>query len=250
MISKYSDFKEKDIGILRFILKHGIVTSNQIMTYIGETSIHNVYRRLRKLETAGLIWKKKLALTLNVYFPKRDARDFLDYPVTVANDTSFYTAQHDLIINDLILHLKATVKVNPDDFDYRTEREYRYELLEDTEGRQEMLQKWNQIRDTIPDVVLFLPGYVIAVETELNTKSAARIQKKIQRYANEIQNGKYTDVWYYVPNNSVGNALNRGIEHVSKEWRNVGKSPLNEGGNDVFQQIKVRPLPAEVKGAD
>lgn len=246
LISKYSDFKDKDIEILKFILKHGIVTSKQIMTYIDETSLHNVYRRLRKLENAGLVWKKKLALTLNVYFPKRDARDFLDFPVTVANDTSFYTAQHDLIINDLILHLQATVKT--DEFDYKTEREFRYELLEDTEGQKEMIQKWNQIRDTLPDAVLYVQGLTIAIEAELSTKSGVRLQKKIQRYANEILGGKYSEVWYFVPNNSVGNAIKRAIEAVQKEWKNTARNPVTPGGQNVFQQIRVQMLPPEVQG--
>lgn len=175
MISKYTDFKAKDLEILRFILKHGIVTSKQIQTHINEDGIHNVYRRLRKLENAGMIWKKKLALTLNVYFPKRDARDFLDYPVTVANDTSMYTAQHDLIINDLILHLKAQLKNQT--FDYKTEREYRFELLEDR-GKADMLKKWNEIRETLPDFVILLTNHTIAVEAELNTKAVSRLQKK------------------------------------------------------------------------
>lgn len=48
MLTKYSDFKEKDLEILRFVLKQGIVTSQQILRYTGETSLHNVYRRLRK----------------------------------------------------------------------------------------------------------------------------------------------------------------------------------------------------------
>jgi hypothetical protein len=250
LISKYSDFKEKDIGILRFILKHGIVTSNQIMTYIGETSIHNVYRRLRKLETAGLIWKKKLALTLNVYFPKRDARDFLDYPVTVANDTSFYTAQHDLIINDLILHLKATTKVNPDDFDYRTEREYRYELLEDTEGREAMIKKWNQIRDTIPDVVLFLPGYV----TPLKLNSTRNPQRGFKRKFSGTRMRSKTEsirtcgiTFQKILLETLSIAVS---SMLAKNGTTLASRRLTRAGHDVFQQIKVRPLPAEVKGAD
>ncbi|PRX58800.1 hypothetical protein B0G52_13431 [Cohnella sp. SGD-V74] len=246
MLTKYSDFKEKDLEILRFVLKQGIVTSQQILRYTGETSLHNVYRRLRKLEAAGLVWKKKLTLRLNVYFPKREARDYLDYPVTVANDTSLYTAEHDLIINDLILHLKASVKA--EGFDYKTEREYRFELLEDTEGKQEMLQKWNKIRDTLPDVVLLLPGFTIAVEAELHTKSNGRLQKKMHRYAAELVAGKYTDVWYFVPNQTIGNALKRAIEHVAQEWRSVGRPAQTQSGKTVFQQIQVRSLPAEVVG--
>lgn len=246
MLTKYSDFKEKDLDILRFILKQGIVTSQQILRYIGETSLHNVYRRLRKLEAAGLVWKKKFTLRLNVYFPKREARDYLDYPVTVANDTSLYTAEHDLIINDLILHLKSSVKA--EGFDYKTEREYRFELLEDTEGKQEMLQKWNKIRDMLPDVVVLLPGFTIAVEAELHTKSNARLQKKIHRYVAELVEGKYTDVWYFVSNQTIGNALKRAIEHVAREWKSVGRSAQTPSGKNVFQQIQVRLLPAEVVG--
>jgi len=245
LITKYSDFKEKDIQILRFILKHGIVTSKQILTQIEETSIHNVYRRLRKLEKAGLVWKKKLTLKLNVYFPKREAREFLDFPVTVANDTSLYTAQHDLIINDLILYLKATVK--SETFDYKTEREYRFELLEN-KTQAAMIAKWNEIRDTLPDFVVMLPNFDIAVEAELNTKSAPRLQKKIERYARELQDGKYTDVWYFVPNNSVGNAVNRAIESISNNWAATARSAQLPSGKNIFQQIKVKFLPAEVKG--
>lgn len=244
MISKYTDFKAKDLEILRFILKHGIVTSKQIQTHINESGIHNVYRRLRKLESAGMIWKKKLALTLNVYFPKRDARDFLDYPVTVANDTTMYTAQHDLIINDLILYLKAQLKNQ--EFDYKTEREYRFELLEDR-GKAEMLKKWNEIRETLPDFVILLTKHTIAVEAELNTKAVSRLQKKIDLYAREIREGKYTDVWYFVPNGTVGNAIERAKVLVAKDWANKARSAETEAGVNVFKQIGVKSLPEEVR---
>lgn len=246
LISKYTDFKPLDLEILRFILKHGIVTSKQIQTHIDEPGIHNVYRRLRKLEKAGMIWKKKLALTLNVYFPKRDARDFLDFPVTVANDTTLYTAQHDLIINDLILYLKTQFKSDAT-FDYKTEREYRYELLENR-GKAEMLKKWNEIRETLPDFVILLQTHQIAVEVELNTKAAARLMKKIDLYARQIKEGKFTDVWYFVPDKSVGNALEKAKTQVSLEWSNTARSAETESGANVFQQIKVRSLPEEVKG--
>lgn len=247
MINKYMDVKQRDLEILRFILKHGIVTSKQIQTEIQEPGIHNVYRRLRKLEKAGLVWKKKLALTLNVYFPKREARDFLDFPVTVANDTSLYTAQHDLIINDLILYLKAQSK--SETFAYKTEREYRFELLEN-HSNADMLKKWNEIRETLPDFVLLLPQHTIAVEVELNTKTAARLEKKIALYARQIQEGHYTDIWYFVPSGSVGNPIERAKVKVAKEWAAHARSAETEDGVNVFQQIKVRPLPAEVKGGE
>lgn len=248
MITKYSNFKENDLDILRFVLKQGIVTSKQILKYTNETSLHTVYRRLRKLEAAGLVWKKKLTLRLNVYFPKREARDYLDYPVTVANDTSLYTAEHDLIINDLVLYLKSTVKT--DGFEYKTEREYRFELLEDTEGKQEMLQTWNKIRDTLPDVVLLLPNFTIAIEAELHTKSANRLQKKMERYAAELVAGKYTDVWYFVPNQAIANALKRAIDHVARNWMRVSRMAQSPSGKNVFQQIQIRNLPAEVMAGE
>lgn len=247
MITKYSDFREDDFLILRFILKHGIVTTRQIMTHTDSMSRHAVYRRLRKLENARLIWRKKLASKLNVYFPHRDARDYLNYPVTVSNDASFYTAQHDLIINDLILYLRSAAA---SDFEYKTEREYRFELLKGIEDRQAIITRTNETRDSIPDFILYPPTLAIAVEVELTVKKATRLRKKIDLYANQLKNGEYTDVWYFVPDNSVGNAIKKAVDYVHKTWAASARTMTNTKGINVFQQIQIRALPSEVKGED
>lgn len=248
MISKYTDFAQKDISILEFILKHGVVTSKQIQTYMDEHSIYNVYRRLRKLEDAKLVFKKKLTKHLNVYFPQREARDFLDYPVTVTNDTSLYLAQHDLLLNDLVLFLKKSFKL--DHFEYKTEREFRFEEFEDVESNKEMIKKWNEIRNKLPDVVIYIEEKAVAIELELHAKSAKRLKEKLTIYGKYLLEGKYNQVWYYYPNHSVKNAVERALKSLDKMAQEKGGKFIDHQGRNWIERFKMREIPEEVMKGD
>jgi hypothetical protein len=231
---KYSTLKQKDYDYLTFILKQGIVTVKQMIAYFDEPNQQRVYRRLQKLSERGLVKNEKLALTLGVYYCTCEARDLLDMPVTVPTKVTLYTAQHDLLVNDLIIHQVKALKNAGVDVTYQSERELRYQFTKTAKTTKEKLKLLNQVKDTIPDVILYANGKAVAFELELNQKDKKRYHEKFRYFDKLIQEGKYSEVWYFVDTKKVENTLVSAREEVM----------INK------DRLKVKPIPKAVKGEE
>jgi hypothetical protein len=215
LVPRYSALKEKDYDYLRFILKHGVVTAKQVLHFFEEPNLDRVYHRLRKLKAQKLVKNDKLAQTLGVYYCTHEVRNMLDMSVTVPTKVTIYTAEHDLLLNDLLIYqVKALEKagIMPS---YETERELRYQYLSKVQSNVEKLKLLNNVKDRIPDAVLRANGRIVAFELELTVKNHKRYKEKFSEFDQKFNDGTYDEIWYFVESKKVENALNKARQEVS-----------------------------------
>lgn len=233
---KYSEFKEKDMEYLTFILRHGMVTAKQIMLFFEEPNVHRVYRRLRKLAGKKLVKHEQVAHKIGVYFGTHEARNIVQVDATVPQKASVYIMQHELLVNDLILYYYFSSKKKGISFSYVTEREVRFAMIGEG-SNQSKLQAYNETRDRIPDAIFFFEsseGHTSTtwIELELNKKDKKRYDEKFKMFDRMLAGHmehlpyRYDQVMYFTNDTKTRNALEE-----------AKKSVLNP------DLIKVRPIP-------
>lgn len=211
MLMKYSNLRKKDLEYMSFILKNGMVTSKQLHLNFGENTMDAVWHRLRKLKDLGLIKMVKVAAGMVVYIGTLEARDLTETNVTVAENPSLYTARHELLVVDLILYHQLIAQKGGRSFDYKTEREFRYELLKEEKGKP-VLKTLNQNKDNFPDAVFYVTiegkPQKFWVELELNRKENKRYDDKFKRQFDQmLKYGDYDQIWYFTDNGKIKKAI-------------------------------------------
>jgi hypothetical protein len=225
MILKYTSLKKKDLEYLSFILRNGMVTAKQIMLKFREPNIHRVYRRLRKLETQKFVKHERIAHKVGVYLGTIDARKITNMNVTVPNKATIYTMQHNLLITDLILFYEIQSEKQGVEFQYRTEREFRFSMIGEGDN-QSKLKAYNDKRDRIPDAVFFFKsadGNVTTtwVELELNKKDRKRYDEKFKMFDDMLSGGQkvahpysYHQVIYFANDIKIHNIINQAKQRL------------------------------------
>lgn len=213
MIKKYSSLKEKDYDYMKFILKNGVVTAKQIQLKFQEPNIDRVYRRMRKLVDRGYAKHERIAHKVGVYIGTTEARSITEIAATVPTKTSLYTMQHELLLTDLALYHEFLFTGKGADFDYISEREYRFSIIGSGEGGQG-LKLYNENKERIPDSVYSITSngvkQKIWIELELNKKDHKRYEEKFKDvFEPALQSGDYSAVWYFTDSQKVKNAIEK-----------------------------------------
>lgn len=186
----------RDIEILRWIGKHGAVTSQQVarrfFVHDGVVTQKRAYRRLEILEDINLIRRDGQGAR------RPDVLRLRKWGATVAGGNAqavpHYTAEqlpHALAVVDIVEELLAS---HPGSW-LRTGRELRRERSRElAEGtRQAGIGR-------IPDAVLTLPsGDSIAIEVGLTPRSQREYRAVLLAYKQE----RFSRIWWYVPEVAV-----------------------------------------------
>ena len=183
----------RDLDILRWIGRHGLVTTAHIQRHfaMGEWA---AYRRVRALVSAGLLqrdavfWKQAHVLRLTPGGARLAAEGLAPAgadPAAVKHSLAVVTLSDRLLAQ----HPHAA---------YRTEREIRAAQLRQwrDKGRRPKLSR-------IPDGVLLLaPDERVAIELDLTTKRTREVERVIEAYVShfsrEVDGDGYARVWWYV----------------------------------------------------
>jgi Replication-relaxation len=181
----------RDVEILRWIGRHGIVTQEQIARRFfdrgsGVVGVWASYRRLRKLAALGLVrrdpthWKAPQVLRLTG--PGARFADLGLHPAKLVHAE----IRHSLELVDLV---ERVLVANPA-ARLTTERELRAERHRQRRAGQ------TASLGRIPDGVLTWPsGATVAIELDLTSKRERDIVEIIAGYAT----GSWTRVWWFVP---------------------------------------------------
>ena len=218
-VPKGLQLTDRDLEILAWIGRHGVVTPEQVAAHFfgrdgGGTGKWAAYRRLRKLTSAKLLrrdstfWRSPHVLRLT-----RQGAELADVDLQPAH-LVLAEVHHTLGVVDLTEKLLAEhrgVKLE-------TEREIR------AERRRELADGQRQPgRGRIPDAVLHLASghKAIAIELDITPKRRRDIEAILAAYLQE----KYDAVWWYVaPKN---------LERV--------REVVRENRADDFVKVKARP---------
>jgi hypothetical protein len=183
----------RDIEILRWIGRHGLVTAQQVARrffYRGDNTIGvwSCYRRLRALAEMALLrrdrtfWREPSVLRLTT----AGAR-FADVEVHPAH-LVLAEVRHSLAVVDL---LEELLRRSPWGTTFVTERELRAERL-----RERHRNPGASGYGRLPDAELRLPHRQrIAVELDLTPKRSADYQEILTSYLSQ----DYEAIWWYVP---------------------------------------------------
>ena len=184
----------RDITILAWIGRHGIVTAEQIARKFF-TSLWSTYRRLRKLEQLGLMrrdpthWKEPFVLRLTPAGARVAAVGLAAAEVVLAE------VHHALALVDLT---EGLLVAHPD-AEVTTEREIRA-------ARYRARRVGDEVpAGRIPDALLRLStGEQVAIELDITTKATRDAIKVVQAYQTRCILGDLSALWWYVLPGAAG----------------------------------------------
>jgi hypothetical protein len=181
---------ERDLAILRWTARHGVVTADQIARQFfardqGDVGSGAAYRRLRKLRELDLLRSDRtFYMEPSVLRVTARGAHLADVGVGPAR-LVLPEVHHSLALVDLIEGLLATNRGAT----IQTERELRIER------RGEMVAgRWRPGRLRLPDGVLTLKGKRIALELDLTSKRSNDLERILRVYLTD----RYDAVWWYV----------------------------------------------------
>ena len=235
MVNKYSGLKAKDIDYVSFIVRHGMVTVKQLALCCETPGLSNysrVYQRIKKLEKFGYVAKESFFDKFNVYYGKDKAKLVAERSASLPSSLSAYLIQHELMITDILLFRRFWNRRQGRAFDYKTEREIRYQMTIDVPSK----QAWKRIKETRdyrPDALIYQEDKngdmkTIWIELELNLKSLKRYKSKFE-YFNDLLDGKETcegenidQIIYYCGSDQIESNMKRhrdNLDQLSSENR-------------------------------
>jgi hypothetical protein len=185
---------DRDVEILGWIGRHGVVTPAQVARHFftrddGAVGLSALRRRLRKLEELTLIrqdrtfWREANVLRLTGAGARLADIDVGPARLVLAE------IRHTLAVVDLV---DALLAQSPNGTEVRTERELRIER------RRELTQGARKPgRGRVPDALFIRPqGAKVAVELDLTPKRARDLERILIAYLQE----RYDQiVWYVLP---------------------------------------------------
>jgi hypothetical protein len=185
---------DRDIEILAWIGRHGVVTPAQVARHFftredGAVGLWAAYRRLRKLEQLAVIrqdrtfWREANVLRLTGAGARLADIDVGPARLVLAE------VKHTLAVVDLV---DALLEQSPKGTEVRTERELRIERRRElTQGAR------NPGRGRVPDALFISPkGATVAVELDLTPKRARDLERILIAYLQE----RYDQIiWYVMP---------------------------------------------------
>jgi hypothetical protein len=208
----------RDVEILQWIGRHGIVTQTQVARRFfdrgsGSVGLWASYRRLRKLGQLGLVrrdptfWNEPHVLRLTT--SGAQLADVGLHPASLV----LAEIRHSLALVDLLERLLAA---HPD-ASLTTERQLRAERHRQRQaGNPELLRR-------IPDGVLHWPnGFSAAVELDLTSKREGDIADIIGRYVAS----SFTRVWWFVPPRRAARLRRIVDEHNAADLIEVWEWPI------------------------
>lgn len=194
-----------------------------------------VWRRLRKLKDTGYIKQHTIAHGMVVYTGTKESRDITEANVTLPESLTLYTARHTLLMTDLILYHQLQARKHGREFQYKTEREFRYEILKETDDNRPVLTKINENKERFPDCVFIVKTngqtLKIWVELELSKKENKRYEEKFKkRFDPMLKNGEYDQIWYFSDQLKIRNAVEKARAYLG-----------------IPEKLKVEDIPSVIK---
>ena len=196
----------RDLEVLRYAVRHGMVTSDQLGARFFRTAAAR--RRLRALERAGLLVSDRVlaAHPAVVRATPRGARlagcDLAPASLDLAR------IRHNLALVDLSEQLLATHPGSS----WTTERELRRDRMRAARNG----DAWERQRRVPDGLLLLADGTRVAVELDLTPKRSARLDLLAGAYAVDRD---VDTVWWYLPSEVAVSRMRtlvaqRGLEHL------------------------------------
>ncbi len=183
---------ERDVEILKWVNRMRFAAAKQVAEKFG-MGIWVVYRRIRKLTVNGyLAHVRPLKNTTGVWMCTERGAGFSGEGLWApARRINVATFNHDLTVIDLSIALekKGTGK-------WVSERE---------------LRLGKDYRKKVPDGMFLKDGKEIACEVELTRKSRKYLDRVMSFYKSNIE---YDEVWYFVPGDAVGRAVEKAADGI------------------------------------
>lgn len=182
----------RDFKVLRWILRHGVVTANQVRRDFFPSQ-RRAYGRLRDLGQAGLLTHRRVLYgEPGVYRATERGAELADIGLTPGR-LRWPDLEHSLSVVDLSQDL---LRENPG-ARWVTEREIRRDSMEreyrDPESGK-LVAVADQSRDRRPDGLLIQPGgRMVAVEYEQTPKRSGVYEKLVEDLATKMMLGEYFD---------------------------------------------------------
>jgi DNA-binding MarR family transcriptional regulator len=209
----------RDLEVLRFAVRHGMVTLDQLATRFF-TSTPSALRRLRALEAAGLLVRDRVLVALPPVVRATPAGTRLAGCDLAPASLELARIRHNLTLVDLSEELLAAHPGSA----WTTERELRRDRM-----RAARAGGWRDRQGRIPDGLLRLAtGTRIAIELDLTPKRSARLDLLAGAYAVDRD---VDTVWWYQPSAVAVSRMRtlvteRGLEHlIEPRLRRGDRSP-------------------------
>ncbi len=206
----------RDLDILRFAVRHGMVSDDQLTTRFFTGPAPG--RRLRALEAAGLLVRDPVLTTLPAVVRATPRGTRLAGCDLAPASLDLARIRHNLALVDLSEELLATHPGSA----WTTERELRRDRMRSARRG----GAWERQR-RVPDGLLRLEsGTRVAVELDLTPKRSARLDLLAGAYAVDRD---VDTVWWYLPSAVAVSRLGvlvseRGLEHLIEPRTWVSRS--------------------------
>ena len=197
----------RDLGVLRFTVRHGMVTPDQLAARFF-TSAPPALRRLRGLETAGLLVRERVLVAAPPVVRATPAGTRLAGCDLAPASLDLARIAHNVALVDLSEELLAAHPGSA----WTTERELRRDRMRSARAG----GRWERQR-RVPDGLLRLAGGTrVAVELDLTPKRSARLDLLAGAYAVDRD---VDTVWWYLPSEAAVSRTRmlvaaRGLEHL------------------------------------
>ena len=209
----------RDLEVLRFSVRHGMVTPGQLATRFF-TSTPSALRRLRLLEDAGLLARDRVLVALPPVVRATPAGTRLAGCDLAPASLDLARIAHNVALVDLSEELLAAHPGSA----WTTERELRRDRMRAARAG----GRWERQR-RVPDGLLRLAaGTRIAIELDLTPKRSARLDLLAGAYAVDRD---VDTVWWYQPSAVAVSRMRtlvteRGLEHlIEPRLRRGDRSP-------------------------
>ena len=197
----------RDLEVLRFAVRHGMVTPEQLATRFF-TAAPLALRRLRALEAAGLLVRDRVLVAAPPVVHATRAGTRLAACDLAPASLDLARITHNLALVDLSEELLAAHPGGA----WTTERELRRDRMRAARAG----GRWDRQR-RVPDGLLRLAdGIRVAVELDLTPKRSARLDLLAGAYAVDRD---VDTVWWYLPSEVAVSRMRtlvaeRGLEHL------------------------------------
>lgn len=221
---------ETDLALLRQITRWRYMTASQMLVSgpVEGVSQSNVYRRLARLESIGLLTRQRPAATHALWIPTAEAYDLVESSLHPEQDVMLGSLLHTLAVADVGLRYEAAGMT------VRSEREVAQALQAWRKPGKRALEYgvtpeylWvtlptRKAEEHAPDLVLVMRTadsvkvWLAAVEIELSSKPIDRIKDVLRGYVGAHQ--RFIEVVYWVKSQAVADKIDRIAAQVLAEF--------------------------------
>lgn len=210
-------FSNKRYKVIEAIDKFGVITSLQLEKYLGNVSRTTIFRARQQAINLGYVQERSYGGRSLIAITAKGAK-FIGHNYkgeSLLNDDMY----HRVISNEVLFTFIDDYRSKGVEYlQYDTERDILRDMQLSLSFNE--LNKPNRVKNLIkeiPDIILYINDYKIAIEIELSPKTNYRLEKKLNRYKESLKNDKYSSVVYVCSNEYIKQSLEKVSNHLNVE---------------------------------